>query len=590
MALLPQDAELRWRLAQCFNESRQSAKALEVVHDGLKLFPQSPVLWQALARSTINSPEATDQREAESAARRAIELSPAYWDAADLLAWMLTRQHRFDDARAIVAKILPSLPDPAPALGRLACITWDSGNQQPAVDEMTKVLEQYPDYQWGWYCLMDWLEAMDSAPLTWKLLENVPAQVRTQPEITARRLGLLTKSSGSVLTETSDTDQKLERVWLQALEEFPRNENLQLTRFDMLADREQWDQAAAVLDYAAQMCSPSNYILLRRVRLAAHQKNVAMAVESAMSVLRDPQPTSPCDAVWQVLINAGLHCEAFQGVADSIAKGEQVNVYGVRYIIYSGKDLGGVRINRKPRHHYQILRWLIETTVQAGWDRDHIIAAAAIEKLNSIDRGYIRRFLRRRRQLCLRHTALWEAIGHHLVVRGARRRTRKWLADWRSRKGVGMSAVANLRLSYRHPRRSQWQGIYEACRDALTRLPQDNTLVMIVTWAAEAMAAIGHDQELVQLVARYKSVLEPPDLRYWIPAYYRDQGTIAQLCKLAEMISCNEPTQAVSIYLRLKYNYPNYPVVQAGCQATAPPMAQPDKVFPGRPAAVKEPA
>ena len=269
LKLLPESVALRRELVQCLCQSNDAPRASEVIDEGLKLYPQSPVFWHMRAEAMVSGSDAYDARQAETALRKALELNGTYYDAADQLAWLLAGQYRFDEAAGVIRSILPMLPNAAAALGRLAWITWVRGEKRPAVDEMAGVLESHPDYRWGWMMLMSWLEELDAPDLTCRLLEEVPPAVRADPEITARRIELLAKARLS--------EDKLSAAVAEALEDFPRNEDLWERRFDMLADGGRWDAAEEVLARLLAFCGQSPFALARKVRLAAFRGQHAAA-------------------------------------------------------------------------------------------------------------------------------------------------------------------------------------------------------------------------------------------------------------------------------------------------------------------------
>lgn len=561
-ALLPEDVGLRRQLVRYLLESHQSPQAMEVVRHGLKLYPKSPVFWTMLADAMINGPTAYDTKEAMSALGTALDLNHTYYEAADLLAWLLASQYRFDEARKVINDILPKLPNAGAALGRLAWITWVSGQKRPAVDEMAKALENYPNYMWGWWTLMNWLEDLQMPHVTCQLLEQVPPAVRVDPDITARRLDLLHKSNHA--------KDKLDALWKQTLEDFPRNEDLRIRHFDMLADRGEWKQAKAALEQAESFCASSPYFIYRKLRLSAHQLETRLAVNLAMQVFAQKQSSALCIAAWECLANAKMVIPAVQAVLDAVTAGQELHASCLGWMVQHSARIGKVQVEGKLRDHVWMLRWLAGWMLHCHWDSEHMILGALIEELSIADRPFVRNFLRKNKRLCQGHTRLWQAIGHHLVTGPKPRQAREWTADWRERKGVEMIAVSYYLLSFgRRPTSyfggwagatKQWQAMYEAARDALSRLPEDKTLLYMVAEMCESLLALDRPREFVETVGRYRNLLETADGNYWRPAHYSQESTIPRLRMLADLYQCQDAKQAARLFAAISAR-PRHPVV-----------------------------
>jgi tetratricopeptide (TPR) repeat protein len=572
LELLPEDVAIRRQLVRWVNEAGDTPAALEIVRGGLKLYPESAVFWHMLADTMINGQAGYDVKEAEAALRRALEGNYAYYDAADVLAWLLGMQHRFDEARAVIRDIMPTLPNAAPAQGRLAWLTWISGLKRQAVDELAAVTAAHPDYRWGWWSLMQWLEELEAPDLTCRLLENMPPAVLTDPDITARRLDLLGKAQLS--------RDKLDAMWAQALEDFPRNEDLLERRFDVLADRDAWDEARELMRRMETSCGQSPYILYRKIAIAAHDKDVPAVVGAALGIFRTSGVGNLQAATWRLLVQWGLYLPAAQAVLDEIAADKSFDVAAVCSMIDHAEHL-----ESRP----SVMRWLADRMLKCQWDLNHMVLGAALEDLNLIDRRYVKRFLSSNESLCRSHTRLWAAIGHHLATGNDPLAIVDWISDWRQRQGVEMIAVSYYRLSFgarpgsrwsrlanlyvdawlalgrrpgglRSSAGADWLAIYEASRDALERLPEDKTLLMHVTALCEALLALGRMDEFLQAVDRYRNLLQTTDKRFWLPAFYTREKTPFRMCLLADLLRCQSRAKAAEIFCRLSQR-PRQPVI-----------------------------
>jgi len=554
LALLPEDVTLRRQLAKSLSDTGDAPRALQVVRDGLALYPESPVFWHMLADVLTSSPAIFDAQETESALRKALECNDTYYDAADLLAWLLAGQYRFDDARNVLRAIVPKLPNAATAHGRLAWVTWTSGQQQQAIDEMAAALETYPDYFWGWWTLMLWLEELDESEQTCRRLEQLPPAVCVNPDITARRLDLLAKAGLD--------KEKLDTIWAKALADFPRNEDLLILRFDTLADRDEWDQAEEILRQLEELAGRSAQGIVRRIRLEGHRKNTAKAVETAMEVFRNPQPGTPFDVIWNTLHSADLLAPTVETVLRTVAAGQPLHVGALCTLAGNSNRVTKVNFNGQKLNRKAVLRWLADRMMTRDWDVNHQALAALLEELADCNPSYVRQFLKANRDLCRTHTTLWSAIAYYLNKKLISDPLMKWISDWRQRQGVSMTVVSYYRhglgpfdgglaglLSWKP---KLWKTIHEHSRDALDRLGEDKTFRFHVTAMCEALLALDRTKEFVQVVTRYRALLEMDDERYWMPVYYTMPQMAPRLCLLADLMQCDDEAESAALFAQIR--------------------------------------
>lgn len=101
----------------------------------------------------------TDLEERLDALDRAHARQPAEYGALDLKADLLVRAGRFDDAAA-VASAAEDNPDFAVrARGRHAWIEKQRGRIDDAIEQMSRIVADDPNYYWGWTQLAEWYEA-----------------------------------------------------------------------------------------------------------------------------------------------------------------------------------------------------------------------------------------------------------------------------------------------------------------------------------------------------------------------------------------------------------------------------------------------
>lgn len=110
--------------------------------------------------------------------RRVTEIHARYAQAYDVMAELLTRLGRHDDAlRACHPKPWGDGP-PLILRGRAAWISWQRGDRAAAIARMREIVATDPDYYWGWQQLANWYDEEDA---TADYLEATEQLVRLGP-------------------------------------------------------------------------------------------------------------------------------------------------------------------------------------------------------------------------------------------------------------------------------------------------------------------------------------------------------------------------------------------------------------------------
>lgn len=206
---------MRGQLAGLQNRAGDVDRAIETITAALKVNPDYEAGWQQLAvwsagRGDTKTPiemamQLAEARPGESAPwvrlaviqmeggeleaalqslERAIAIDPRATEAHDHTARALTQMRRYREAE--LACVPPVFGDatPLPLRGRAAWVDAERGDYTKAIATMTMLVEQNPDYEWGWHHLMEWhaqlgqlREAMDAAEqLAWLDPANMVAQ------------------------------------------------------------------------------------------------------------------------------------------------------------------------------------------------------------------------------------------------------------------------------------------------------------------------------------------------------------------------------------------------------------------------------
>ncbi len=128
-----------------------------------RIAPGATRSWLRLVEALLQMPDAPSLRddparlaECLQALERVFALEPRLLEAHDLKAQVLAAAKRWRDAEAACQDRVWGQRPPIPLRGRLAWIAFERGKHEQAVERMTRVLQDDPDYYWGWAQLAGW--------------------------------------------------------------------------------------------------------------------------------------------------------------------------------------------------------------------------------------------------------------------------------------------------------------------------------------------------------------------------------------------------------------------------------------------------
>ncbi len=563
--LMPEIMDFRELLVNRLADIGQAARAVQVAQEGVDLYPEGSATWLLLAMALQSGPLTPDAGRVESALRNALRFNQDNFDAADALAVFLARQGRYDQARQLLEQIAPRLPNASPALGRMAWVRWTRGDRRGAVDDLLGTLASYPAYPFGWRLLMDWLEELNDGELIGRALEPDAHIFRSDAALASRRLQLLPRASVA--------RDRIELLWRQMLDDFPREEDVYLRRFDLLAEAGQWNQAAELLDTSERLCGPSPWQQARRVAVllarrpapdAADRGRQARhdAIDLAIQVARTSLDAWPASVVWDHLSDAGLLPEAVARMIDALSAGQSAQRDGLmRMMALVAKMPPKVRVavGGQPLNRAQVVRRLVELLEKSSWDEDSVCLGAALEHLADLDARFVDSFRKANAQRCSAQTRIWQAIGYHLVVTGRYADARSWVADWRDRPGVEMTGVSYFRLGCgAEPAGRLLEQIVANASDCLERLPTDKTVRFHAASLCEALLRLGRLDEFRQAVARYGQWLADEDPSMWLPDYYGKTRLPEKLLQVDAMLAAQDGREALKWFRRIRRRCPRF--------------------------------
>jgi tetratricopeptide (TPR) repeat protein len=482
IAATPSDAFNRGCLGDLYRSGNERERAIAEVQRALVLNPDYNWAWEALRSWSLDGDgenlaaqaarELVDKRAGESrswlrlaemlggrenfaerlaAVDRALALNPRNVDAWDVRATILTEEGRYEDA---LESCRPSaFPDVPPVFlrGRAAWIEAQRGRTKEAIKQMRALVDEAPDYFWGWGRLSDWHIQRKEPALA---LEAAEQMSRLEPQNVAV-LGYV----GDALLELDRRDEAKEaftRAWdLDPLYAFGANKLFDL----QLADK-QWTEAEATLEKMKRHIGDAD-VLSNEVRLAAARGDKQRTFDTlgalcerkgAIGYALDRAGTAVRDAGW------GADAEALfaQRISSESANGE-VGWAWIKELTY-----------RSGWHWWiAVHRLVVRTEAQKEALR------SAINAIGEQKRVWLLRYLLWRfGNAVVADDAAWANASYALAHCQQFRRTIAWMEDWPTRSGIKPWMLLNLANALQECRRDEEA---RAVRTAALELPADHT-------------------------------------------------------------------------------------------------------------------
>jgi tetratricopeptide (TPR) repeat protein len=191
--------------------------------------------------------------------RRVTEVHPRYAQAYDVMAELLTRLDRYDEAvRACHPKAWADRP-PLILRGRSAWIQWQRGDRAGAIARMREIVSTDPDYYWGWQQLANWYDEEESAADYLEAAENLVRLAPADPSAFGYR-GEARAAAGDRRGAKAD--------FRQAFDLDPAYAFAGISLFDALVADGEIDEAERVLARLEEHVGGA-HVQLRAIRLRA---------------------------------------------------------------------------------------------------------------------------------------------------------------------------------------------------------------------------------------------------------------------------------------------------------------------------------
>ena len=450
-----------------------------------------------LGRTLNRLRQYADIGEIESSLRRSLELNCSLFEAADLLAMLLTEQRRYDDAAKIMLDIKKRMADPSPAQGRLAWIRRQRGQKAKAVTAIGNVLARLSmvwlglEYPYGLACRRRRLGGNSSF---------------TSRDPTVHVYKYVFPPETLVITGAGEHEcEAIGSGMGEPVRDFPEDVSLHAIRYDILTKASQWQEAAAVLD-AIEKVEPDNpFVLARRCEVLSHNKESDAVLEIALRICFLPveENTWPSEKVWDIAHADMLADKLCQRFRQPLNSGNKPTLGS-----FSCMAAHSMRNTEKRSARSRMAIWfptggarefkrLVGEISIAPWDSSKY---RAIAYSLLVDYGYHRLVVNLSSKMNPASITVvneWAQIGRAFVAGRLHAAGRKFLGSWRERTGVAMWMVGNYSLTLSCFRRDQLQERFNSACDALAGLPHDHCARYLAHIQAEACALLGNNSNFL---------------------------------------------------------------------------------------------
>ncbi|MDG3004459.1 C39 family peptidase [Paludisphaera mucosa] len=418
--------------------------------------------WKALEGALEDRPETLDERLA--ALDRAAALAPRDDVVHDRRAEILAEAGRFDEAEAACAP--PGWGDRPPSnlRGRAAWVAARRGDRAGARARMRPIVEEEPDYAWGWRRLAEWAREDGDAPAYLEAAEQLARLDSGDPY----SLGAL----GEARLRNGDRAGAKEG-FRRALAIDPAYDFAALNLFTLeLADGRLDAAEEALRPLMAPEYEYPAYVVAREVQLHAARKDRPAAIEALerLCVAADPGSEWPWRAADAALVAAGWRRAADRAFQAALARPGAAPNVGEMWASRRGA-LRAWRVGRT-------LRRLLPT----GGEAARRALEAHVKVLGEARSGALLRLTVWRHRAALRaHADCWGMVGYALGRASRPRAVVRWLEDWTNRQGVKPWMLVALALAQRSLGRDvQANRIDRAAMD----LPEDGRRPWHAAWLA----------------------------------------------------------------------------------------------------------
>jgi tetratricopeptide (TPR) repeat protein len=285
----------------------QPGRSIDAVRTLVEKRPGEARSWLMLAR--ILDKEYADERF--QALDKAIELNPRSIDAYSQKSRLLFEKGEVEAALAACKPAIWKDQPPAELLARAAWIRWECGEQEAAITEMLRAVQQDPTLYSGWQSLADWSRERRDAAGYLKYSEEM---MRLEPfgEVSLGYFG-----DALMVNDKRDTAKE---VFQRAYEIEPAYDYAGMHLYDMQIEDGEWEAAAKTVA-TLERHTPGPYVFARQVQIAAHDRNLPAATAALRKTLTNAPPQhdeSPLNHAYKAMSEAGWLDEADAVISDTV--------------------------------------------------------------------------------------------------------------------------------------------------------------------------------------------------------------------------------------------------------------------------------
>jgi tetratricopeptide (TPR) repeat protein len=392
---------------------------------------------------------------------RVIRLQPKFLQAYDYKAELLTRAERYDEALAACKPAAWGGEPPLILRGRSAWVESQRGDREAAIERMRGLVEQDPDYYWGWQQLANWYDAAGNHPEYLKAAEQLVRLAPTDPSAYGYRaeakLYAGDRSGAKAdFRKAFELDPNYAFAGLHLIDEYLTDDELE----------EAGEALSRLRDHA-----DGAYVQLRVVRLAVQRRDRDDALEGWKALAMDPEAPLPLmHKALEVLGEAGWGDEADATLVGLLAESEAPPV------------LGRLWVERAlARKEWDCVEQF-ETLLDRG-DLGHEALWAYVDALGEPEhKARLAACVQRFGEALRAKTRGWGKAGCALTGAEEFKLASAWMHDWRDRAEAEPWMLINLAIALRSIERDdEAHAIHER---ALSLADEDYTSVFHRVWLA----------------------------------------------------------------------------------------------------------
>lgn len=555
LSLAPEDIAGRELAVAALFECKDEQGAVQAARDGVSLRAGGRQ-WLLLAQTLERAPRFAAEGEIEACLRRVVDADTSQSYPADLLSMKLAAQGRFEEAAAVMHRIIPRMADSSPARGRLAWLEYQQDRKQEGLRAMADVVAQAPWFAWGWKVLITWLNADREWELARTVLCPLQQEIRWDEDVRQQRI--------TILTNASLAADPLDAEWNDLLRDFPENVPNHLGYYDWLHANRRCADAAAVVR-AAQPLEPDNVFLqarLAEVLCEEGNKDEALAALDRVWFGSEQYPW-PAEYGWKAIERAHFDAEAYQGARAALAGGRRPTLPALYWMAAHAMECED--LNKKVRQPLWRARLpgrgarevlaLLVLVDRAPWAAGEY-RITLLRKLSEF--GYQRLVVRygdENPALMRTDEQTWPEVAAALVALGHTRRARNMLAGWSERPGVPMAAAVSYVACFPRHGEKNLRAIFSICRTALAQLAHDRYAKYLAHVQAQACALLGDRTAFLQTWKEQRRYFTGQlEASEWFDVKYRD--LLHDIPHMAEMLEQSRTGEFQEACSALRQNRP----------------------------------